>query len=197
MSGPVLVTSVSKAPEKESDGAFRFGGIQFAPIVDGRFYGHAPLRTLLELRAPGGSPINCSIEYVLAHLTDREQRVAMTDGISSTEFRNGVLLKSRTISTEKLGPGKYRLIVTARENGSGAVLASVSAPLEILNEASAHPVYVLSNLRGAASNGLASYIRGLAALAFQDRLAAGRYLRDALQRNPANTSARAALATLK
>ena len=149
------------------------------------------------MQFPVESAQDVSLDYVIANLADREQRVIMKDRISATEFRSGILLKSKTLPLEKLTPGNYRVIVTAREPVSGQVLASTSAPLQIQDAAPQPPLYLLSNLRAAAANGLAAYIRGLAALAMQDRPAAAAFLREALQRNPANSSARAALATLK
>ena len=80
---------------------------------------------------------------------------------------------------------------------SGKTLASSTAALRIQENAQQRPFYLLSNLRGAANNGLAAYIRGLAAMAAEDKNGAALYLREAIQKNPANNSARAALASLK
>ena len=197
LSEPLLATVPDRAQAPGADAPFRFGGIQFVPIVNGKFQGRTPLRTLVELRAPAGYSNEIAIEYVIAHLTDRQQRVIMNDRISPTEFRNGVLLKARSLSLERLIPGKYRVVVTVREPASGAALASTSAPLTLQDDAPQHPFYMLSHLQGSGSNGVAAYIRGLAAMAFQDRAAAARYLREAIERNPANASAKAALASLK
>jgi GWxTD domain-containing protein len=197
ISAPILAVGATRAEEEGLDAPFRFAGIQFVPIVDTRFQNGQPLRTLIEVRSPAGAPQDVALEYVVAHLLDREQRIIMTDRISATEFRNGLLLKSRTLALGKLTQGNYRVIVTAREPVSGQVLASTSAPLQIDDTAPQRPLFMLSNLRGAALNGVAAYIRGLAAMSLNDRASAAKYLQEALRRNPANTSARAALASLK
>ena len=108
-----------------------------------------------------------------------------------------MLLKARSLSLDRLIPGKYRVVVTVREPVSGAALASTSAPLTLEDDAPQHPFYMLSHLQGSGSNGVAAYIRGLAAMAFQDRTAAAQYFQEAIERNPANASAKAALASLK
>src|SRR4051812_47197621 len=102
LSPPVLAAAAARAQGDEADAPFRFAGVQFVPIVDARFHSRAPLRTLIEVQSPVESVQDVSLEYVIAHLTDRDQRVIMTDRISSTEFRSGILLKSRSLSLEKL-----------------------------------------------------------------------------------------------
>jgi GWxTD domain-containing protein len=197
LSTPILACVAERAGADGGDAPFRFGGVQFNPLVDGWASRVTPLRTLVEVRPGRGPARDVAVEYVIANITDRDQRITMNDRISAMEFRNGILLKARTIAIDKLASGNYRVIVTARDPDSGVTLASTSAALRIQETAPQRPFYLLANLRGAASNGLAAYIRGLASIAVQDRAAAALYLRDAIRMNPANTSARAALASLK
>lgn len=197
MAGPMLAAAVERAAGGQADAPFRFSGIQFVPAVDGRFAAKSPVRALVEIHAPDGEPAEYELEYVLAHLSDRTQRTFVTDRVAPAEFRNGVLLKARTLPIDKLEPGEYRAMVNLRKPSSMQVVASVSAPLRIQEAGAYRNFYLLANLAGAASNGLAAYIRGLQAAAQNDRKSAAKYLSEAIEANPGNTSAKAALARLK
>jgi hypothetical protein len=113
----------------------------------------------------------------------------MSDGISPSEFRNGTLVKIKTLALDQLTPGDYRLLVHLRAEGSQEVLASAVEPFRI-GERNAEPaLYLLSNFRGASRNGVAAYVRGLESMARNDTAAAVRNMEESLAQNPANTFA--------
>ena len=68
-----------------------------------------PLRLLFELHEPPGATANYQMEYIVTHLLDKEGRRASTEDVPQSEFKDGRLLKSKTIAVNDLENGDYRL----------------------------------------------------------------------------------------
>ena len=109
--------------------------------------------------------------------------------IPHSEFKDGRLLKSKTIAVNDLENGDYRLIVNLRQAGSSEVLASANLPLRISATKSELPLYFLSDTQALGRPGVAAYMRALEAISQKNDAAAADYFRQALDQNPANTFA--------
>ena len=106
-----------------------------------------------------------------------------------SEFKDGRLLKSKSIAISDLQLGDYRLVVSLREKGSSQVLASANQPLRIVAEKNDLPLYFLSGTQALARPGIAAYMRALEAVAQKNDAAATDYFALALSQNPVNTFA--------
>ena len=188
LAGPLLVSSVEKASQPDALTPFQYFGAQFQPAAPRVFNHQNPLRLLFELRTPAADQ-DYQLEYLLANLHDREARRAVTDDVPRTEFKNGVLLKSKSLPLTDLENGDYRLVVNVRTTGSNQVITSANVALKIEDEANHPPLYVLAESRGFARPGVAAYTRALEAIAQKNDAAALGYLRQALDQNPANSFA--------
>ena len=188
MAGPLLVSAVEKAARPDALTPFQYFGAQFQPAAQRVFNHQNPLRLLFELRTPAADQ-DYQLEYVLVNLHNREARRSVTDEVPRTEFKNGVLLKSKSLPLTDLENGDYRLVVNIRAAGSTQVITSANLALKIEDEATHPPLYVLAESRGFARPGVAAYTRALEAIAQKNEPAALEYLRQALEQNPANTFA--------
>lgn len=190
IAGPLIAASVQQVRTADAMAPFQYFGAQFRPAADRTFSIREPMRLLYQIHA---APAGYQVDYVLGSASNRAIRQTVTDTIQAGEFREGRLLKSKTIPLAGLQPGEYRLALNIRQEGSQEVIASATLPFKIAPEASELPLYFTSNLRGAASPGVAAYIRGLEALAQKDQAKAADYLRQSLDQMPKNLLATQAL----
>ncbi len=195
--GPVAIASVEQAVKPDPVTPFQYFGVQFHPGVNRAFSSRVPLRVLFQVQRPPSDAREFQIDYLLAHAQDRNLRRTWTDTIPAGEFRDGRLLKAKTIPLEGFEPGDYRLVVSVRPAGSAAVLASSLVPVKLELTAAAPRLFFLENFRSVAANaGLSSYFRGLEAMALKQTGAAAAYLQSSLEADPANPVASRALIQL-
>jgi hypothetical protein len=122
-------------------------------------------------------------------MQDRESRRILDDSIAAADFREGRLLKSKTIPLTGLEPGDFHLAVTVRHSVAGPALASINVPLRLVNDRSVPPLYVSANTHNLGRGGVVSYIRALEASAQKDENGAADYMQRSLDQNPANSFA--------
>jgi tetratricopeptide (TPR) repeat protein len=190
LTGPLMASSVARVARPDAVTPFQYFGIQFHPASGRKLIRREPLRLLFELQeGAGAAPKQYEIEYLLAHIHEREMRRTLNDSVTPDRFQNGRLLMSKTIPLTELDSGDYRLVVNLRAAGSQEVLTSANLPIRIEDEQSDAPLYFLANSRNIAARGVAAYIRALESVAEKNDAAATDYLRQALDQNPANTYA--------
>jgi GWxTD domain-containing protein len=194
--GPLVTTSVERVARPNPFQPFEYFGIQFHPAARHEIHHPDPLRLLFELHEPAGATANYQMEYIVTHLLDKEGRRASTEDVAQSEFKDGRLLKSKTLAVNDLENGDYRLIVNLRVAGSSEVVASANMPLRIGAAKSDLPLYFLSNSQALGRPGVAAYMRALEAMSQKDDSAASDYFRQALDQNPANTFAGQSLVQL-
>src|SRR5580658_1405226 len=194
--GPLVTTSVERVARPNPFQPFEYFGIQFHPAARHEIHHPDPLRLLFELHEPAGATANYQMEYIVTHLLDKEGRRASTEDVAQSEFKDGRLLKSKTIAVNDLENGDYRLIVNLRVAGSSEVVASANMPLRIGAAKSDLPLYFLSNSQALGRPGVAAYMRALEAMSQKDDSAASDYFRQSLDQNPANTFAGQSLVQL-
>jgi GWxTD domain-containing protein len=186
---PLAASSVAQVKSGGALLPFQYFGVQFMPAAGRRFNVATPLRLLTEIEADAGSVRDCRIEYVLAHVQMREARRTITDTAAAGEFRNGRLLKAKTLPLEGLPPGDYRLVMNLRTSDGAPVVATTNLSFKIDEQAIEQPLYFLDHFRAASQNGVADYVRALEAVAQKDGEKAAAYLVQALNVNPSNTFA--------
>ena len=187
--GPLITTLVDRVAHPSPLLPFQYFGVQFHPAARHEVHHPDPLRLLFELHEPPGSTANYQMEYIVAQVQDKDARRSITDDVPQTEFKNGRLLKSKSIAINDLENGEYRLIVNLRQAGSSEVIASSNTPLRISPDKGELPLYVLSGAQALGRPGLAAYMRALEATAQKNDPAATEYFRQALDQNPANVFA--------
>jgi GWxTD domain-containing protein len=184
--GPLLTGQVEKVERPDGFTPFEYYGVEFHPSAQEIFVPRAPLTVLYELERPSASSQGYSVDYVLAHVTDREARRTFTDTVAASDFHDGRLLKSKTLPLAGLGPGDYRLVMNVRESAGGPVVATANVPLEIVNDRQEPALYMSANSRNMGRRGVAAYLRGLEAAAQKDEPGAAGYMRQAIDQNPSN-----------
>jgi GWxTD domain-containing protein len=186
ISGPLLVSSVEQVAKPDGATPFQYFGSQFHPAARRQFTAESQCRVLLQLTAPV-PPADYEIEYVLAHTQLRDARRTITETVHASQFRNGRLLESKALPLAGLAEGDYRLVVNMRRiDNPDVVAASTNTGLHLVANAAESALYFDPNTRKLAQQGVASYIRALAALGQKDQAAATAYLRQAVDQNPAN-----------
>jgi GWxTD domain-containing protein len=188
-SGPLVTTSIERVARPNPFQPFEYFGVQFHPAARHEINHPDPLRLLFELHEPAGATANYQIEYVITHLLEKEGRRTLTDEVAQTEFKDGRLLKSKTIAINDLEDGDYRLIVNLRQGGSSEVVASANMPLKISAAKSDIPLYFASDVQALGRPGVAAYMRALQAVSQKNDSSASDYFRLSLDQNPANTFA--------
>jgi hypothetical protein len=188
-SGPLVTTSVEKVAHPDPFQPFQYFGIQFHPSARHEINHPDPLRLLFELHEPAGATADYQMEYIIAQLQDRDARRSITEEVHHSEFKDGRLLKSKTLAVNDLENGDYRLIVNLRKAGSHEVIASSNTPLRISPDKSDLPLYFLPDAQGLSRPGVAAYMRALEAISQKNDSAGADYFRQALDQNPANTFA--------
>lgn len=176
---PLLARGFQVAAQPAGAMPFQYSGVQFVPVVGGRLGRGDVLRVLTPITATHSEPGDYELEFVIAHMRDREMRRVFRDQTSSAEFRHGKLLKAKTIPLDEFEPGDYRLIVHLRKPGHPQVLASATAPFRI---GASDAGLKLHSTRGSVPLTVpaASYLRALACLAQKDTVRAAAYLRRAI-----------------
>jgi GWxTD domain-containing protein len=187
--GPLVTTSVERVARPSPFQPFEYFGIQFHPAARHEINHPDPLRLLFELHEPPGAGGDYQMEYIVTHLLDKDGRRSSTEEIPQSEFKDGRLLKSKTIAVNDLENGDYRLIVNLRPAGSTEVIASANMPLRISATKSDLPLYFFSDSQALGRPGIVAYMRALEASSQRNDLAATDYFRQALEQNPANTFA--------
>jgi GWxTD domain-containing protein len=187
ISGPLVASSVSKVVRPDPFAAFQYYGVQFHPVAARRLVPQEALRVLFEVHQAPGSTADYDLEYVLASTHDREARRVITDEAPSNTFKDGRLLKSKTIPLAGLPAGDYRLVLNVRTKGSSEVAESKNIPLRI-DDARVEPqLFLAANSNHIAGKGVTPYIRALEAIAQKDEPASIDYLQQVLRENPANS----------
>jgi|GEM_PF-3394312 len=187
--GPLVTTRVDRVGHPSPLLPFQYFGVQFHPAARREIHHPDPLRLLFELHQPPGSTANYQMEYIIAEVQDKDARRSITEDVPQAEFKDGRLLKSKSIAINDLENGEYRLIVNLRLAGSSEVVASSNTPLRISPDKGELPLFVLSGAQALARPGLVAYMRGLEAIAQKNDPAATEYFRQALDQNPANVFA--------
>jgi tetratricopeptide (TPR) repeat protein len=188
-SGPLVTTSVDRVARPNPFQPFEYFGVQFHPAARHEINHPDPLRLLFELHQPPGAAANYQMEYIVAPPIDKQGRRSSTEEIPQSEFKDGRLLKSKTIAVNDLDNGDYRLIVNLRLAGSSEVLQSANMPLRISATKSELPLYFVSDTQALGRPGIAAYMRALEAVSQKNEAAAADYFRQALDQNPANAFA--------
>ncbi len=191
--GPLMASSVEQVRAPDSITPFQYFGVQFLPAADRKFMAREPLRLLFQMHA---QPAAYKVEYVLGHAVNRAIRQTFSDSVGAQEFHNGSLLKSKTLQLAGLDTGEYRVAVNVRAEGSEEVLASAALSFKIADDQTQPTLFFASNLRGAASPGVAAYIRALESLSQKEETKAADYLRASLDQMPKNPLAAQALVQL-
>jgi GWxTD domain-containing protein len=187
--GPLITTSVDRVARPDPFQPFQYFGVQFRPSARHEVSHPDPLRLLFELHEPPGATEDYQMEYTVAQVQDKDTRRSITEPVLHSEFKDGRLLKSKSILVNDLENGDYRLIVTLRRKGSPEVLASANTPLRISADRSGFPMYFLADTQALGRPGIAAYMRALEAVSQKNDPVAAEYLRQALEQNPTNTFA--------
>jgi len=195
-SGPLVTTSVDRVARPNSFQPFQYFGVQFHPSGRSEINHPEPLRLLFELHEPTGATVDYQMEYIVASLQDKDARRSITEAVPHSEFKDGRLLKSKSIAVNDLENGDYRLIVNLRQAGSREVIASTNTPLRISPDKAGNPLYFLPDTQALGRPGIAAYMRALEAVSQKNEPAATEYFREAVDQNPANTFAGQSLVQL-
>ncbi len=182
----LLAGSAERVARPDGTTPFQFFGTQFAPIQAGQSNKGDPLLALFQLQAPPGSAQAYRIDYLVANPQTPEARRTLHDIIPFSEFREGTLLKVKTLPIQDLEAGSYRLVVSVRAAGSEQVLASSTTTFRIVAASDQARLFFLSHSRPASSPALASYLRALEWLSRKEDDQAAQSLLSALQANPTN-----------
>lgn len=186
VSEPLLAGSAQRASLPDATTPFQFFGTQFVPVRARQVNAGASLLALFQIQAPTGGVATYEIDYLVANVQVRDQRLTFHDTVPISEFREGTLLKAKTLPMQDLEPGGYRLVVNVRAQGSQQVLASSTTTFRIAEGAEQAQLFFLSHSRAASSPALASYLRGLEWLSRKDDERAAESMRSALQANPSD-----------
>jgi len=177
---PVLASSVQPAGSLGQGAPFVFYGIQFVPSAERVFTPRDTLHALFQIQAKPDSSPDYEIDYVLTHATDRNMRRTWTEVAAGHEFRNGRLLKAKTISLADLEPGEYVLVIHLRPRGSPQVAASANVRFRVRSSRPDAALYI-AGTPGGIPPGAAAYLRALAAISQNDPVRARTYLQAALR----------------
>ena len=189
LAGPVLASSVRQAAKPDPNTPFQYFGVQFVPEAGRRFAPGSTVRFLFQVNVRDQGDRDYRVEYLVGHTQNRAWRIAQTDVVPQKEFRDGALIKSKSIRLAELPVGEYHAVISVKRGASPEVLASMMVPLRIVDEVAEPALYFLSNFQAAASSGVAAYIRGLEALTLGRQEEAAGYLQSALERMPSNAFA--------
>jgi GWxTD domain-containing protein len=187
LSGPLLADSVTSVAHPSAAVPYQYFGAQFHPLFRMDSPGKSKLRVLFQVYQP--EPSDGEIEYVLANVALREARIVVTEHVLAAEFKNNLLLKSKSLDAASLPAGDYMLAVRLKST-QGPVLASINQRLHLVNAPADASLYFVADPRILASPGLIDYMRGLSAVANGDNGAAQSYLERSLKLNPANSFAK-------
>jgi GWxTD domain-containing protein len=192
---PLLARSAQ--PVRQAAGAtpFQYFGVQFVPAVDRALTQRDSLRVLFQINTAESGLRDYELEYVVAHLQDRNLRRTFTDTVSAEEFRKGRLLKARTLDLSEFELGEYRLVVNLRERGAPQVAASANVGFRV-RETRGEPKLYVAGSGSAMQPAVTAYLRALACLGQKDTTRAAEYLRRAVETGASNGDAVRLLASL-
>src|SRR5579871_339286 len=186
ITGPLLVASVEQAKRPDATTPFQYFGSQFHPSASRQFRADTGMRVLFQVDVMD-PPADYELEYLLAHTQVREARRTVTETVHASQFRNGRLLTSKSLSLAGLPEGDYRLVVNVRRAGDrGMVLGSSNVGFHIVADPADAALYFDPNTAKLSQPGVAAYIRALDALAQKQESAAAVYLRQSVEQNPGN-----------
>jgi GWxTD domain-containing protein len=185
INGPLLVTSVQQVTHPDPATPFQYFGAQFHPSARRQFVNNSSMQILFQLQVPS-PPTDYEVEYLVAHAQLREFRRAVTETIAAAQFRDGRILKSKTIPLADLPEGDYRVVLTVRRSGTGEALAASNGLFHLVPEAPEAALYFDPNTLTLGQPGVAAYIRALDALAQKETASATAYLRQAVDQVPTN-----------
>lgn len=188
-SGPLVTTSVDRVARPNAFQPFQYFGVQFHPSAKHEVSHPDPLRLLFELHEPPGSTTDYQMEYIVASPQDKDSRRSITEDVKHSEFKDGRLLKSKSIAVNDLENGDYRLVVNLRQAGSREVIASSNTPIRISADKAELPLYFLADSQALGRPGVATYLRGLEAVSQKNDAGATDYFRQSLEQNPGNVLA--------
>jgi len=188
-SGPLLAGLIDRVARPNPFQPFQYFGVQFHPVARHEVHHPEPLHLLFEVHEPTGSTSGYQLEYIVANFQDKTGRRTIVDEVKPEEFKDGRLLKSKSIDFNDLENGDYRLIVNLRQAGTAQVIASANSPLRIAAASSELPLYFAANSQALARPGIAAYMRALEAISQKNDAAAQDYFRQALAQNPGNAFA--------
>ena len=183
-SGPLITTSVDRVARPNPFQPFQYFGVQFHPSARHEVNHPDPLRLLFELHEPPGATADYQMEYIVAQLQDKDARRSITEDVKHSEFKDGRLLKSKSIAINDLENGDYRLIVNLRQAGSREVLASTNTSLRISPDKAELPLYFLADTQALGRPGVAAYMRALEAISQKNDSAATDYFRRGARSEP-------------
>jgi GWxTD domain-containing protein len=186
---PLLFSSAGRVARPDSSAPFQYFGVQFQPVAAVEIARSEPIRLLYTLTAPVGQAQDFSVEYLIAHAQERESRLTVKEEVHAAEFRDGKLLKSKTIPLTGLVPGSYRVVITVRPLAGQAVIASSTVSARLSEAPEIAPLYFMESSRKTSSPAGASYIRALEAISLKDRPTAIHYMQQVLDANPENSLA--------
>ncbi|HUO30017.1 MAG TPA: GWxTD domain-containing protein [Bryobacteraceae bacterium] len=188
-SGPLVAGSIDRVARPNPFQPFEYFGVQFHPAPRHEVYHPEPMHLLFEIHRPAASTSGYQLEYTVANFHDTAGRRTVTDEVKPEEFKDGRLLKSKSIAINDLEDGEYRLIVNLRETGSAQVIASANLPLKIGAAQPELPLYFSADSQGLGRPGVAAYMRALEAISDKNDAEAKQYFRQALAQNPGNAFA--------
>ncbi|HWE53479.1 MAG TPA: GWxTD domain-containing protein [Bryobacteraceae bacterium] len=189
VAGPLFFAAAKQVEKPDGAAPFQYFGAQFDPLAGDEQVRTEPLRVLYALEVPKQTPQEYTIEYLIAHVVDREARKVVKETIQPAAFRDGRLMKSKTIPLTDLPSGSYRVVISVHAGASEAVLASSSMPIRLVDSTVSPALFFLNSARTTAAPAGASYIRALEAIASKDQPNAMRYMKQALDLDIANASA--------
>ncbi|MFN7993725.1 MAG: GWxTD domain-containing protein [Bryobacteraceae bacterium] len=186
LNGPLLASEAAKVELPDGFMPFEYFGARFRPSASRTFVNRGSLTVLYELEKPAADAAGCTVDYVFANVQDRAKRRLLTDSVAAADFRDGRLLKSKTIPLAGFEPGEYSVVLTVRQSEGGPALASANVPLKLVNDQPPPGLFVSPNSHNVGRRGVSFYIRALEAAAQKDEKSAVVYMKRALDQNPAN-----------
>jgi GWxTD domain-containing protein len=191
VAGPLFFSAAKQVEKPDGTAPFQYFGAQFDPLAGDEQVRTEPLRVLYALEVPKGDSATqeYTVEYLIAHLQDREARKTVKETIPLSAFKDGRLMKSKTIPLTDLPAGAYRMVISVHAGASESVLVSSSLPIRLVDTTSSPALFFLDGARRTAAPAGASYIRALESIASKDQPNAMRYMKQALDLDVANVSA--------
>ena len=189
ISEPLIFSSADRIDKPEGAIPFQYFGVQFQPVSQPGISQAEPLRFLYTLQIPHSLTDAVSVEYLVAHTQEHDSRITLKETIPVSEFKDGHLMKSKTIPLVGLVPGQYRVVMTVRLDSSEAVVAASAVSVRFGQTTDIPPLYVFDSSRGTGSPAGSAYIRALEAISSKDQAAALRYMQQTVALNPGNVFA--------
>lgn len=178
---------------------FSSGGVKFTPIgtQDLSYTPGQDIRFLYQIWEPPADPSfnqnkKLDVTYAYGSLSMHAEPKTIHEEVARDQFDpSGTLLSGKKISTTDLPPGNYRLSVTVTDPDNGRKAYGVMG-FRVTNIGATPPCWTDydQDAPEEARHGLTEYQRGLSYAAQGDTNSAQLWFRRALDRDPANESAR-------